>query len=163
MESSTTQNIIPLNTSNPPSISDVGGKGFSLVKLTSLNLNVPPGIILTVNFFSSWLTAIKSTPLYQTFLNSKTSNDEEYKSILDQIKSWSLSNLKLSKNDLENISKMLSNQDENYTKAIYAVRSSSPEEDLEGASFAGGYETYLGVTFTNLEGFILKAFISPRM
>lgn len=28
---------------------------------------------------------------------------------------------------------------------LFAVRSSSPEEDLEGASFAGGYETVLGV------------------
>ena len=160
MESSPTQNIIPLNTSKLPSISEVGGKGFSLVKLTSLNLEVPPGIILTVNFFSSWLNAIKSTPLYQTFLNSKTSTDDEYKSMLDQIKSWSLSNLKLSPVDIECITKMLKTQDENYNKSIYAVRSSSPEEDLEGASFAGGYETYLGVTFSNLEQFILKAFIS---
>ncbi|MCP4933216.1 MAG: hypothetical protein GY927_03205, partial [bacterium] len=30
--------------------------------------------------------------------------------------------------------------------SFFAVRSSSPEEDLEGASFAGGYKTSLGVT-----------------
>ena len=29
---------------------------------------------------------------------------------------------------------------------LFAVRSSSPEEDLESSSFAGGYETVLGVT-----------------
>jgi hypothetical protein len=28
---------------------------------------------------------------------------------------------------------------------LFAVRSSSPEEDLVGASFAGGYDTILGV------------------
>ena len=41
-----------------------------------------------------------------------------------------------------------------------AVRSSSPEEDLEGASFAGGYKTILGATKSNLKESILEAFIS---
>ena len=43
---------------------------------------------------------------------------------------------------------------------MFAVRSSSPEEDLIGASFAGGYETILGVSYTNLEIAIKKAFAS---
>ncbi|NTV36967.1 MAG: hypothetical protein HGA53_08440, partial [Anaerolineaceae bacterium] len=43
---------------------------------------------------------------------------------------------------------------------LYAVRSSSPEEDLEGASFAGGYETTLGVTADTLEAAILHSFTS---
>ncbi|KAJ1562759.1 hypothetical protein HK096_003870 [Nowakowskiella sp. JEL0078] len=41
-----------------------------------------------------------------------------------------------------------------------AVRSSSPEEDLGGASFAGGYETILGVRLDGLYTAILKAFLS---
>ncbi|MBN1449640.1 MAG: hypothetical protein JW963_01380, partial [Anaerolineales bacterium] len=41
-----------------------------------------------------------------------------------------------------------------------AVRSSSPEEDLEGASFAGGYETHLGVTVRHLEDAIRRSFAS---
>src|SRR5207245_4557262 len=36
-------------------------------------------------------------------------------------------------------------------KTLFAVRSSSPEEDLESASFAGGYETVLGATAHRLE------------
>ena len=47
-----------------------------------------------------------------------------------------------------------------YNKILYAVRSSSPEEDLSGASFAGNYETYLGIQYDSLEEYILKAFIS---
>ena len=43
---------------------------------------------------------------------------------------------------------------------LLAVRSSSPEEDLEGASFAGGYETVLGVTKDTLEKAIETAFVS---
>ena len=34
---------------------------------------------------------------------------------------------------------------------LFAVRSSSPEEDLTSASFAGGYETCLGVRLADLE------------
>lgn len=41
-----------------------------------------------------------------------------------------------------------------------AVRSSSPEEDLEGASFAGGYETVLGVIKENIEEAVKTCFIS---
>ncbi len=43
---------------------------------------------------------------------------------------------------------------------LYAVRSSSPEEDLAGASFAGGYETILGVTAKTMEASIREAFVS---
>ena len=53
-----------------------------------------------------------------------------------------------------------------YDFKFFAVRSSSPEEDLEGASFAGGYETILGVDRENMENAILYAFCSclhPRV
>ena len=43
---------------------------------------------------------------------------------------------------------------------LVAVRSSSPEEDLEGASFAGGYETTLGVPENAIEAAIRHSFIS---
>ncbi|MCP4429165.1 MAG: hypothetical protein GY803_32160 [Chloroflexi bacterium] len=44
--------------------------------------------------------------------------------------------------------------------SLFAVRSSSPEEDLEGASFAGGYETSLGVAHDGLEEAIRHSFVS---
>jgi pyruvate,water dikinase len=43
---------------------------------------------------------------------------------------------------------------------LLAVRSSSPEEDLEGASFAGIYETVLGVTGDGLESAVKTCFAS---
>ena len=43
---------------------------------------------------------------------------------------------------------------------LFAVRSSSPEEDLEGASFAGGYETKLGITKTTIELALKECFAS---
>ena len=47
--------IIYLNSKEIPEISKVGGKGYSLIKMTSINLNVPSGIILCVDFFKDWL------------------------------------------------------------------------------------------------------------
>ena len=49
---------------------------------------------------------------------------------------------------------------EEYKSILYTVRSSSPEEDLSGASFAGNYETYLGIKYESIEKYVLKSFIS---
>ena len=45
-------------------------------------------------------------------------------------------------------------------ETLLAVRSSSPEEDLATASFAGGYETTLGVTRKTLEAALVSCFTS---
>ncbi len=44
--------------------------------------------------------------------------------------------------------------------AKFAVRSSGTAEDLEGASFAGQYETLLGVPFEGLPGAVRRVFDS---
>ena len=157
------KNIIYLNSKILPEISEVGGKGYSLIKLSSLHLNVPNGIVLTVNFFNEWINKIKSSDLYSQFIEllQRNVNSNECSLILNKIKEWSLSNLSLNENNIENIEQNLKNIFPNeYNKILYAVRSSSPEEDLSGASFAGNYETYLGIKFDSIEKYILKSFIS---
>ena len=155
--------IISLNSKELPQISEVGGKGYSLIKLSSLCLNVPPGIVLTVNFFKDWVKEIKESDLYKQFIDilDKGKKSDECSLILNQIKTWCIENLKLNDIDKENIYKYIQNIFPNdYNKILYAVRSSSPEEDLSGASFAGNYETYLGIHYDSLEKYILKSFIS---
>ena len=158
------KSIIFLNSKKIPEISEVGGKGYSLIKLTSLNLNVPPGIILTVDFFKEWIKEIKKTELYNQFielLNNQKSNTDNCSSILNQIKEWSINNLALNEKNKQEIDKHIKYIfPKDYNKILYAVRSSSPEEDLSGASFAGNYETYLGIKYDSLEEYILKSFIS---
>ncbi len=44
--------------------------------------------------------------------------------------------------------------------SLFAVRSSSPEEDLDGLSFAGGYETVLGVVSDKICSAVKRAFAS---
>jgi rifampicin phosphotransferase len=57
---------------------------------------------------------------------------------------------------LDTVLEQLSNK----KMGLYAVRSSSPEEDLAGASFAGGYETVLGVTGSTMNDAIREVFVS---
>ena len=153
--------IISLNSKELADISQVGGKGYSLIKLSSLNLNVPPGIVLTVGFFEDWIKKIKNSDLYKEFILQLSQNNNECQIILNKIKDWSLNNLVLSSSDKQDIEDNLKKLfPDDYNKILYAVRSSSPEEDLAGASFAGNYETYLGTQFDLLKEFILKSFIS---
>ena len=159
-------NIIHLNSKKIPLISEVGGKGHSLIKLSSLNLNVPNGIILTVDYFQEWIKTIEKSDLYIEFIkllkqNKLSKEDKACSEILNKIKSWCIDNLKLNENKklvIEKNLKIIFPND--YNKLLYAVRSSSPEEDLSGASFAGNYETYLGIKYDSLEKYILKSFIS---
>ena len=155
--------IIFLNSKKIPEISEVGGKGYSLIKLSSFNLNVPNGIVLTVDFFKDWINEIKNTSLYKEFLellkNEDTSNNCSI--FLNKIKEWCLKNLIIQKTQKEDIQNSLKNIfPREYREILYAVRSSSPEEDLLGASFAGNYETYLGIKYDYIEKYILKSFIS---
>ena len=157
------EKIITLNSKRLPEISEVGGKGYSLIKLSSLKLNVPNGIVLTVGFFNDWINKIKNSNMYKEFyeLLQKDINSNECPLILNKLKEWCLNNLTLDKDNKKDIETNLKNIFPNvYDKLLYAVRSSSPEEDLSGASFAGNYETYLGIKFDSIEEYVLKSFIS---
>ena len=157
--------IYPLNSKFVPELSEVGGKGYSLIRLSSLNLNVPNGIVLTVAFFQDWIIEISKSSLYKSFISllnkDKISNEKECLDILNILKGWCLENFKLEitkKNEIEK--KLKSIFSEEYKIILYAVRSSSPEEDLSGASFAGNYETYLAIKYESIEKNVLKSFIS---
>ena len=45
-------------------------------------------------------------------------------------------------------------------QSLYAIRSSSPEEDLESASFAGMYETHLAISVDKIESMVVSVFSS---
>ncbi|MFH1854826.1 MAG: PEP/pyruvate-binding domain-containing protein [bacterium] len=134
-------------------LSEVGGKGLSLMAGSQQGLPVPPGFILTVAFFKSWFTQLKSTKIWDHFLNAK---EDELENASTALKS-EVAQFVFANEQQQELSKNL----EHYGKEVlFAVRSSSPEEDLEGSSFAGGYETVLGVTSKNMENAIKRAFAS---
>lgn len=117
------------------------------------NLPVPFGFILSVSFFASWIDDLKLTSAWSEFLSAANENLSKVCGALKgEVNNLSFTN-EQEKRLEEEIAKFGSG-------ALFAVRSSSPEEDLEASSFAGGYETVLGVTAANLKAAVKRAFAS---
>lgn len=139
-----------------PCISEVGGKGYSLCFMTSKGLRVPPGFILTLNFFEDWVTKLKSLQIWKNYLACDSNSQEKYQ-FLDELKKECVK-LQFSEEQLSTLETGTSLMKNN--SGYFAVRSSSPEEDLDGASFAGGYETRLGVKASSMQNAIKEVFAS---
>ncbi|CAN5399035.1 phosphoenolpyruvate synthase [soil metagenome] len=141
------------DTQNRP-LAEIGGKAQSLLKGSKAGLPVPPGFILPVQFFSTWIDELKASPEWNAFEHSRSA-DAVRKSCHDlKEKAMQLVLSDQQKNALEPALNNFSSTN------LFAVRSSSPEEDLEGSSFAGGYETILGVTTETMASAINRAFAS---
>ena len=137
-----------------PPMEQVGGKALALMQMTGAGMPVPPGFVITVKFFEPWLTALKSSPSWDAI--TKTDAIEKTARTLQNL-CRNLEFTESQKNELNNALKSFREQNHGY---LYAVRSSSPDEDLEEASFAGGYETTLGVTVEAIEAAIRHSFTS---
>ncbi|WP_432664413.1 PEP/pyruvate-binding domain-containing protein [Wukongibacter baidiensis] len=142
--------IYGFKTKKVPSLSQVGGKAKALIETTKAGFEVPEGFVLSVEFFDSWIQEIKSTDQWKGFLTSPT------KQMCDELKRRA-SKLEFNEVQRKALQKEFAALSE---KTVFAVRSSSPEEDLEDTSFAGQYETILGVTHGKLESAIVEAFTS---
>ncbi len=111
--------------------------------------------MLPVEFFSAWFATIKRSTAWTAFLEADVNS--KLRSSCDALKKEAMK-LSFSKEQQEAVSAALAKLD--HKGGLFAVRSSSPEEDLEGASFAGGYETILGVTKEGIEDAVKRAFAS---
>jgi len=132
---------------------EVGGKGLSLMESAHAGLPVPGGFILTVHFFDEWISALKYTAAWKHFLQAP---DDKLQHACDELKT-AASAFHFTVEQEKALAEALSKFPH---EALFAARSSSPNEDLEGASFAGGYETVLGVNADTLHGAIKKCFQS---
>ncbi|MFQ5443573.1 MAG: PEP/pyruvate-binding domain-containing protein, partial [Nitrospinales bacterium] len=145
--------------SHPLQLGMLGGKGYSLAWMTQSGLPVPPGFVLTVRFFDPWVDKLKQTSQWRNFLSASSEK------LTDRSMSLQAAGMDLS--FTEEQEGQLKEALSRYQKfQFFAVRSSSPEEDLEGASFAGGYETILGVNRENMKNAVRRAFCSclhPRV
>lgn len=133
-----------------PTLAEVGGKALSLIATTRAGLPVPGGLALSVAFFAPWTEAIKATREWADLL---ASNDKE---ACDRVKAIA-AQMTLAKDQGAALDKALAALGGD---AVFAVRSSSPEEDLAGSSFAGMYETFLGTTRDRLPGVVALAYAS---
>ena len=117
-----------------PSLDQVGGKGLSLMQLFQAGFPVPPGFVLTTAFFEPWIVLLKATPVWKQFLAADPAG---LRDVCQRLKAIS-AGYELATEQKKRHREALIVFDE---KTLFAVRSSSPEEDLGSASFAGGYET----------------------
>ncbi len=139
-----------------PDLSEVGGKALSLIRMTQQGFPVPPGFVLSVSFFKPWLERICTTPEWAKVMSSSPAARAQ---ACHAVKALCLE-LELDEQRRESLARALQPLRSNGRLPLVAVRSSSPEEDLEALSFAGGYETTLGVTEAGLEDAIRHSFAS---
>jgi rifampicin phosphotransferase len=137
-------------------LEQVGGKGLSLVTMARAGMPVPPGFVLTVRFFEPWIAALVVSPEWAALQNSDASDLVGPAEALQA----RCAGLAFSEGQKAELKAALDALREANGGTLYAVRSSSPEEDLDAASFAGGYETTLGVTRDGIEAAVRTSFAS---
>lgn len=142
--------IYSFTTNSRVGVSQVGGKSKALIEMTKAGLRVPEGIALSVDFFKPWDDAIRSTGLWKKVLKHTT------KEACDELKVMATGQV-FTKEQRELLEKSFGSIKKH---GVYAVRSSSPEEDMEGTSFAGMYETLLGVKEDQIEKAVAQAYSS---
>ncbi len=148
--------IIHFSTPTLPSLDQVGGKALSLVKMTQAGLPVPPGFVLTVDFFAPWNATLEASPAWADVLRAGPDDlGAACLTLMGQGRS-----MRFTPQQVAQLDGAIRDLQSTTRASFFAVRSSSPHEDLEGASFAGGYESTLGVTPTLIHEAILHAFVS---
>ncbi|HDZ89534.1 MAG TPA: hypothetical protein ENH37_02535 [Deltaproteobacteria bacterium] len=133
----------------------VGGKAYSLIRMTAGGFPVPPGMVLAVRFFEEWLEELLSMEDLRLLPTDSDEALKEKTKTLQQLAGVLPFTSDQRKLLHEHIDMLQVPGDR-----IFSVRSSSPEEDMRGASFAGMYETCLGVRPRDLEDRIRRVFVS---
>ncbi len=140
----------------PVPVNTVGGKALSLITIADAGLPVPRGAVLTNEFFESWFDAIRGMATWGA-LGQAT--PEKWPGLCEELVKHGL-DLQFSDTQSAVLRDMRRAFNSLEMSSSFAVRSSSPEEDLASASFAGLYESFLGVTSDGLEDAIRKCFVS---
>ena len=138
-------------------VSLVGGKAASLARLHGGGFQVPEAGLLTTHFFAEWIAEITSAPEWQDIpdllINADGFNTGEVEARCSAL----LEHASRLEMDLAQ-RKALDEIADRFESGVFAVRSSSPEEDLAGASFAGLYESVLNVSIDGLAAAVRHCF-----
>jgi len=142
--------VFSFNEKEAPVFAKIGGKAKALVETIKADFPVPDGFVLTTEFFHSWIEQIKKSTAWQAFIVEQTKGNCDKLKILASQLSFSAKQNEVLTNALKDLAEV----------TMFAVRSSSPEEDLEDVSFAGIYESVLGVKYDHLEDAVKSCFAS---
>ena len=142
--------LIGFDTEQITSSKEVGSKAQNLIRLYQAGFCVPYGIVLTTNFFEDWRQQIYESEIWQSLREEPT--QDACDQLIQEILMFSFS---------EQQTAVLQRALEKMEEAdLFAVRSSSPEEDLYQTSFAGMYNSFLNVSTEEIEDSVRKVFAS---
>ena len=152
--------MVRLRTASDLPLAQVGGKAASLVRLARAGFPVPDGWLVTSEFFRSWTDVLGDSPEWQevrSLANAASATDgrTQLTAACHAVKARARG-LVLDGDQQRVVAEIAAALGD----GVCAVRSSSPEEDLADASFAGLYETRLSVTGNGLEDAIRYCFAS---
>lgn len=135
----------------------VGGKAAGLLRLRQAGLEVPDAVVMTTAFFTPWLEALAADEGWRNALEAARHDAESHAlATACEAAQGCVPALAL---DAERTA-LLDSIPKTLGPGPYAVRSSSPQEDQASASFAGLYETVLGVHQAALEAAVRQCFAS---
>ena len=137
-------------------LAEVGGKGYSLIRMVEAGLPVPSGAVLTTEFFGPWFDEIQASTAWAALADATA---DKWATLCNELKGLCLA-LRLTAAQRQSLEDLRKNLAALGDDVLFAVRSSSPEEDLASASFAGGYETRLGVRPADLDDAVRHCFAS---
>ena len=138
-------------------VGTVGGKAASLMALAGAGFPVPGGAVLTTAFFEPWFAELRETTAWQALVDA---DPADWPTVGAAVKA--AARTLLPSPAQERALRVAAGE----APGLLAVRSSSPEEDQAGASFAGAYETVLGVRADGLLDAVRTCFASsldPRI
>ena len=143
-----------------------GGKGSSLAKLVKIvgENHVPPAIFLTTHFSKALLDKPDIRELVsQLDLLLRQKKEKDAEKITNEIRA-KIEDIKIPQDLLDVLQKELESLKPKVPKQRVAVRSSGITEDLPQAAFAGQFESYLNVPFTDeIRPSILKCVASAYL
>ena len=134
--------IVPLDTAQYVDVNTIGPKAMSLIRMVRLGINVPAGFCITAAKFREHLEENNLLARIKAAVDELAKTGSQAKGELLSSLRQAIIQAPLAETTRHEI-------EEHYCKlpADYvAVRSSGTAEDLPGHSFAGLYDTYLGIT-----------------
>jgi pyruvate,water dikinase len=147
---------IPLTKAAHVDAAQIGGKAASLARLAQAGFRVPDGVVLPADWFEPWWEQLRGTDAWSAFARASDGPWDGHCRAL-QAAARSLTPTPDMRGGLDDVLGIVASWGDDST---CAVRSSSPEEDLESASFAGGYVTVLGVRPPAIEDAVRECFVS---
>jgi len=154
--------IIDLTDERALDSSLTGGKGSELAMLIARKFPVPRGFVITTQAFTIFLEETGVAEELNAFLNESAETSTDVLTRLAQSTQDRIRGSRLPKATANELKKrMIEFQREFMTEVLWAVRSSATAEDLSGASFAGQYDTFLGLAgFDEVVDAVIKCWAS---